>query len=54
LLSFIDSLPEQPVEGLGDEAESYWIEAGWSKVMTLGRFKTIANHFYELGLNSKK
>ena len=42
-------LGRQPVEGLGDEAESYWIEAGWSKVMTLGRFKTIARHFAEWG-----
>jgi hypothetical protein len=47
-------LGRQPVKGLGDEAESYWIEAGWSKVMTLGRFKTIAKHFYDLGQKSKK
>lgn len=44
---------EQPKVDLDKEAESYWVDAGWSKVMTLGKFKHIARHFYELGKNSK-
>ena len=56
LLSSIDSLPkEQPEVDLDKEAEGYWVDAGWSKVITLGKFKHIARHFYELGrLNARK
>lgn len=54
LLDFIDSLQqEQPEVDLEKEAENYWVDAGWSKVMTLGKFKHIARHFYELGKNGK-
>lgn len=39
---------------LDKEIEEYWIATGWSKKITLGKFKVIARYFYGLGqLNSK-
>ena len=50
----LDSLPEQQEVDLEKEIEDYWIATGWSKVITLGKFKVIARYFYVLGqLNSK-
>ena len=37
-----------------NEIEEYWIATGWSKVITLGKFKVIARYFYGLGLNEKQ
>lgn len=52
---FIDSLQqEQPEVDLENVIEEYWIANGWSKVITLGKFKVIARYFYRVGqLNSK-
>jgi hypothetical protein len=45
---------EQPKVDLEEEIEDYWIATGWSKVMTLGKFRVIARYFYGLGqLNSR-
>lgn len=38
---------EQQEVDLDKEIEDYWIATGWSKVMTLGKFKVIARHFAE-------
>lgn len=49
--SFTDEEREVDLES---EIEEYWIATGWSKVITLGKFKVIARYFYGLGqLNSK-
>lgn len=55
ILKKIDSLQqEQQDVDLEKEIEEYWIATGWSKVITLGKFKVIARYFYGLGqLNSK-
>ena len=55
LIRIIDSLlQEQKEVDLEKEIEEYWIATGWSKVITLGKFKVIARYFYGLGqLNSK-
>lgn len=45
---------EQPEVDLENVIEEYWIANGWSKVITLGKFKVIARYFYRVGqLNSK-
>ncbi len=50
-----DSLQQgQQDVDLEKEIEEYWVATGWSKVITLGKFKVIARYFYGLGqLNSK-
>ena len=55
LIRIIDSLQQEQQEvDLDKEIEEYWIATGWSKVITLGKFKVIARYFYGLGqLNSK-
>ena len=55
ILKKIDSLQQEQQEvDLEKEIEEYWIATGWSKVITLGKFKVIARYFYGLGqLNSK-
>ncbi len=46
----IDSLQQEQQEvDLEKEIEEYWIATGWSKVITLGKFKVIARYFYGLG-----
>ena len=63
LLSFIDSLqqeiPEpnkkrQPQIDWESEIEEYWIASGWSKSISLDKFKVIARYFIGLALNAKK
>ena len=51
----IDSLQQEQREvDLENVIEEYWIANGWSKVITLGKFKVIARYFYRVGqLNSK-
>lgn len=45
---------EQQEVDLEKEIEEYWVATGWSKVITLGKFKVIARYFIGLGqLNSK-
>lgn len=55
LFEIIESLQQEQQEvDLEKEIEEYWIATGWSKIMTLGKFKVIARYFYGLGqLNSK-
>lgn len=36
------------------EIEEYWIATGWSKIMTLGKFKVIARYFIGLALEAKE
>lgn len=36
------------------EIEEYWIASGWSKSISLGKFKVIARYFIGLTLNAKK
>lgn len=55
LLKIIDSLQQEQQEvDLDREIEEYWVATGWSKVMTLGKFKIIARYFYELGEQAKQ
>ena len=54
ILKKIDSLQQEQQADLEKEIEGYWIATGWSKRITLGKFKVIARYFYGLGqLNSK-
>ena len=54
ILSFLSTLePEKPNsqnENFEKEIADYWTTMGWSKVMTLAKFKVIARYFYGLGL----
>jgi len=36
------------------EIEDYWIATGWSKSISLGKFKVIARYFYGLKLNEQQ
>ena len=45
---------EQPEVDLEKEIMDYWIATEWNKVIMLSKFKVIACHFYELGLNAIK
>ena len=36
------------------EIEEYWIASGWSKSISLGKFKVIARYFIGLALNAKR
>lgn len=47
LLCFLDTLPEQPVEGLEEEIERYWKEE--MPVVTESDLNDIARYFYDLG-----
>ena len=57
ILDFIDSLPEQPVEGLEEEVERVCAEIEEQNPQHRGLkpsgIAKIARHFYELGKNSK-
>jgi hypothetical protein len=53
LLSFLDSLQEETPTDLEEEIVEYWKVMGWSKSISLGKFKVIARYFYGLGQNSK-
>lgn len=50
----VDTLEtEKPIsqkEDFEKEIADYWTTMGWSKVMTLAKFKVIARYFYGLGL----
>ena len=51
---FLDSLQEETPTDLEEEIVEYWKVMGWSKVISLSKFKVIARYFYGLGqLNSK-
>lgn len=56
LLDFLDTIPEQPVEGLEEEIDACW--QNWlspsnqkevEEVLPKTEFATYARHFYELG-----
>lgn len=62
ILAWLDTLEsENPIiqnEDFEKEIADYWTTMGWSKVMTLAKFKVVARYFYGLGLgmndNSEK
>lgn len=63
LLYFIDSLQQEISEtdkekqsqiDWESEIEEYWIASGWSKSISLSKFKVIARYFIGLALNARK
>ena len=56
ILAFLDSLPEQPVEGLEEEISRTYHNGSVTDTDDIDHtaYENIARHFYELGLKARK